>query len=89
MCGYDHESFWDQTPRTLSLTAKAYNERMTDEHNERAWLAWHIAGLGRTKRMPPLRSMLAQNPTNKPKWEDQLEGLKRWVHATGGKIIYQ
>lgn len=89
MLGYDHESFWDQTPRTLSLTIRAYNERIIDEHNERAWLAWHTAGLSRTKKMPRLESMLAKKPTGRPKWEEQLEGLKRWVKATGGKIIYQ
>jgi hypothetical protein len=59
------------------------------QHNHQAWHTWHGAALTRTKKIPPLRSLLAQKPTGKPRWEDQLEGLKRWVQATGGKIVQQ
>jgi len=94
MLGYDHESFWDQTPRTLSLTFDAGHENRINEHNQRAWLAWHVAGLQRAKRMPPLNSLIVRKTAllamrdRHIAMEEQIAGLVRWVQATGGKIIY-
>lgn len=88
MLGYDHDSFWDQTPRTLSLTFEAFNEMQVRAHNERAWLAWHTAALSRAKSIGPLSRMLVSKPVLNTQ-EEQIEGLKRWVLATGGKVIYQ
>lgn len=87
MLGYDHESFWDQTPRTLSLTFEAYNNRQAREHNQRAWLAWHTAVLSRQKKLDPLSKLLVQKQSRTP-MEEQIEGLKRWALATGGRVIY-
>lgn len=87
MLGYDHNSFWDQTPRTLSLTFSANEDRRIREHNERAWSAWHIAALQRTKKMPALRSLYA-----KPRMltvDEKTNALKNWAIATGGKIVYK
>jgi hypothetical protein len=87
--GYDPEMFWDQTPHTLSLAFEAANENLRMAHNDRAWLAWHIAGLQRVKRIPTLTSLqVARRPMAQPKLDEQIEGLKNWVRATGGKIIY-
>lgn len=88
MLGYDPESFWDQTPRTLSLAFEAGNENRRMAHNDRAWLAWHVAGLQRVKRFPPLSNLqVARKPQTH--LDEQLEGLKNWVQATGGKVIYK
>lgn len=89
MLGYGHDEFWDQTPRTLSLTFEAYNERLMYQHNERAWLAWHTAALQRTKTMPELHTLLAKKKSPQTEMEEQLEGLKQWVQAAGGKIVYR
>lgn len=86
MLGYAHEAFWDQTPHTLSLTFEAANKRLIREHNDRAWLAWHTAGIGRSKTMPPLRSLLAKEAPQQT-LEQQLKGLENFVRATGGKVI--
>lgn len=86
MLGYDHETFWDQTPHTLSLTFEAANSRLMREHNDRAWAAWHTAGLGRGKTMPPLRSLMAKEPQS---MQQQLKGLENFVRATGGKVIHK
>ena len=91
MMGYDPDSFWEQTPRTLSLAFDAHNEMQIKDHNDRAWLAWHSAGLGRAKRMPPLsRLQIDQQQLKKHhrKMEEQIEGLIKWVRATGGTVIY-
>ena len=58
------------------------------QHNERAWLAWHTAALQRTKTLPQLHTLLAKRQ-NEADLDDQLEGLKRWVQAAGGNIIYK
>ncbi|WP_152033398.1 hypothetical protein [Bradyrhizobium sp. DOA9] len=57
--GYTHESFWDQTPRTLALTFEAARIRQRREHNERMVLAWHTAFLPRQKR-PNFKKLLAR-----------------------------
>lgn len=92
MCGYDIESFWDQTPRTLSFAFEAQKEiRQTAfnlQHNQNAWLAWHVAALQRSKRMPPLHKLMVKQKQTTT-LEDQLEGLKHWVQATGGQVIYK
>lgn len=88
MLGYDHESFWDQTLHTLSLTFEAANDRLRREHNDRAWTAWHTAGLGRTKTMPPLRSLFAKDAVPQT-LQQQLKGLENFVRATGGRVIYK
>ena len=89
MCGHDHESFWDQTPRTLLLTFEAHNDSYIKEHNEWAWIAWHIASMQRAKKIPPL-SKLQIRKTMVPKtMEEQIEGLKNWVIASGGTVIYK
>ena len=91
MLGYDHESFWDQTPRTLSLAFDAHNETRRIAHNDRAWLAWHVAALQRAKRVPSLTKLQIAKPQASagPAWKSQLEGLKHWVQASGGKVIYK
>lgn len=88
MLGYDHDAFWDQTPHTLSLTFEVHNDRLINEHNERAWGAWHTAALQRTQRFPQLRDLIMHKQTAAV-LDQQLEGLKNWVQATGGKIVYK
>jgi hypothetical protein len=88
MLGYDLDSFWDQTPRTLSLAFAAYDETQVNDYNGRAWLAWHMAALSRSKKLPPLRNLMSKVTTPKSAMEEQIAGLVRWVRATGGRIIY-
>ena len=89
MLGYDHEAFWDQTPHTLALTVQAHERIKANQHNEAAWHTWHIAGLQRSQRLPPLRKLMVKPRHPQTDLDEQLEGLKRWVRATGGKIIYK
>lgn len=85
-CGYDQESFWDQTPHTLTLAFEAHRERSIVEHNERAWLAFHVAALQRTRKFPPLRRLMMRD--RRPQsWQQQLAIAKQLTHAMGGMII--
>ena len=90
MLGYDGPSFWDQTERTLAIAFDAHTERMIQQHNNQAWHTWHGAALGREKRMTPLQKLRitrAQIDPNRA-MHAQIDGLVRWVRATGGKVIY-
>lgn len=70
------------------MTFDANADRMNIAHNDRAWLAWHIAALGRTKKFPDLSKLQAKKANGiSPPMEKQLHNLQRWVAATGGKVI--
>jgi hypothetical protein len=47
------------TPWQLSVAVEGYNEHIEQEHKNRGWLAWHIAALTRTKKMPSLKRMMS------------------------------
>ena len=49
---------WDLTPKELRLHFEADVWRQAQRVRRDAWIAWHIAALGRMKKLPPLRTML-------------------------------
>jgi hypothetical protein len=60
------------------------------EHNERAWLAYHIATLSRARKIVPLRDLQVRPRTARQRtWQEQLDALQSWVVATGGKIVHR
>ena len=52
--------FWDLTPRELELAFEAALRRQEQQRERDTWLAWNIAALARSRRMPALRSLLAK-----------------------------
>lgn len=40
-------------------------KRVKREHNERVWLAWHIAALSKAEKMPRLKDMLIETPVKR------------------------
>jgi hypothetical protein len=56
------------------------NLRRTREHNERAWLAWHVEALHRAKKLPKLDALLAkeQRAPRRQTWEEQLAIMQDW-----------
>ena len=53
--------------------------RLKREHNTAAWLAWHIEGLARSKRLPKLKSLLVGG--TKPRaqtWQEQKAIAMMW-----------
>ena len=56
--GLSVDEFWRMTPRETTLAIEGAVWRYEREHQQVAWLAWHVAALGRAKRLPSLRRLL-------------------------------
>lgn len=55
------------------------------EHNERAWLAWHIVALDRVKKFPDLEKLLIRPEAKRRQTpEEQEAALKALFLAWGG-----
>lgn len=63
---------------------QAQGRRLEREHNERAWLVWHVAKLMRAKKIPELKVLLAKRvtPRERQSPEHQMMIMNQWVHAT-------
>lgn len=54
--------------------------RMTAEQDGRAWLAWHIEALARTKKLPKLEKMMGpKKPTRGMSPEQMEEVVRGWL----------
>lgn len=77
--------FWSLTLRVIGVILDASVSRMHKEHNDRAWLAWHIEALARQKKLPKLKSLLIDAAAAKPKRrqtvEEQIAIAHRWTAA--------
>ena len=64
---------------------EAHVERQKQEHNQNAWLAWHVAALSRTdpKKFPKLEKLLYREPP-KPQTPEQMEAVLRQITITLG-----
>lgn len=72
--------FWTKTPRQIFATIKARSIVMMRRHDERAWLAWHVAALTRTKKLPKLHTLLAKKPSKRRQgWQEQMQIMDMWV----------
>lgn len=56
---------------------------MADEHNQRAWIVWHIEALRRSKRLPKLQTLLVKKrqPSRKQTWQEQMAVMGQWEVA--------
>lgn len=76
-----------KTPREVSLIFEGKAEQFVREHDERAWLAWHISALPRSKRLPPLKKLLSKRRSKKPQSaEHMLLIAKQWTLLLGGEV---
>ncbi len=57
--GLAPDQFWDMTPRELDGYYKGRIWQEERRQGEIVSLAWYIAALGRVRRLPTLRSLLA------------------------------
>lgn len=77
--------FWKITPRLYMSEMRGAAARITREHNDLAWAAWHIAYLPKAKRMVPLADLQAAEPKEKriATWQNQLSQWEAFA-AKGG-----
>ena len=57
---------------------------MKGEHNDRAWLAWHIEALARQKKLPRLRELThgaPKGPRRGQTMEEQIAIAEAWTAA--------
>jgi hypothetical protein len=67
---------------------KGRSEQLRRDHNDRAWLAFHIAGLQRTKKMPPLRRLQIRD--RRPQsWQHMKSVAAQLTKLFGGEIKEQ
>jgi len=50
--------FWRLTYRETQAVIDGAANRFRREHDDRAWLAWHIEALHRSKRLPKLKTLM-------------------------------
>ncbi len=85
------EAFWALTPRETFMVLEAAGRRWEREHRRDAWLAWHVAALGRAKKLPPLQRLLGTKPARTlrgaelAKRQREFEELKRSMGAAYGQ----
>lgn len=77
--GVKAPDYWDMTPREVYAAIRSANWRIKYEHDERAWQAWHIAALIKTRQLPPLKQLIAQ-PKSHHLSEKEAEEQKKF-HA--------
>lgn len=84
--GLDPERFWKLTPREIARETLSHIRLLEREHDERAWLAWHIAALPRERKFPRLKQLMSQRKKpKKPQSPDiQLAQMRAMFLAFGG-----
>lgn len=67
--------------REISVILEGATNRLKREHNDRAWLAWHIEALARQKKLPKLKELLhSEKPSGRKMTPEQLESVTRsWL----------
>lgn len=73
--------FWRLTLREIGVILDAAANRLKREHNERAWLAWHIEALARQKKLPKLKTLLhGDDRPKRVQTPQELEAITRsWL----------
>jgi hypothetical protein len=86
--GLDPESYWRIPVRQFDSIISGANDKLIREHNELAWLAWHIGLLSQPrKRYPSLKSLMVQeNKKPSQTWQQQLAIAHMWASQGYGKI---
>jgi hypothetical protein len=82
--GQPYELFWRLTLKEIGVILDAETGRVRREQNDRAWLAWHIEALARSKKLPKLNEMMhdaPRTPARRQTVEEQIAIAHRWTAA--------
>lgn len=84
--GRDPARFWVLTFREADREMAAAVKIREQQANERIWLAWHIAALSRTDKLPKLETLLSkpEAPKRRQTGEEMLLAMKSIFYAFGG-----
>lgn len=85
--GVGAEAFWRQTPAETRLVLTAAGERLA--YRRTIWAAWHVAGLARAKKLPPLPKVL-RGLDGKPRRmtsDQMLREIEAIALMTGGQDL--
>lgn len=89
--GFDPAAFWKLTPRAYHHQMRGANQRAERERQTLAWAVWHVAVLGRVKKVPDFDEFVRpQQPVKSKKarqTRSELEvGLKMLAAAWGARM---
>jgi hypothetical protein len=84
--GFDPDSFWHQTIRTIEIAMQGKNEAARIEHNKRVWMIWHLAALQRSKKMRSLKSMMMKKRPRVQSIEEQQAIMAGWSEARNKRL---
>lgn len=81
--------FWRLTLREIGAVLGGATQRLTREHNDRAWLAWHTAFLNayapeKSRKFWKLKDLLhgaGQKPKRRQTVEEQIAIAQAWTAA--------
>lgn len=77
--GQDPSHFWRLTVREIAVILDGAASRLKREHNDRAWMVWHIEALSRQKKIPKLAE-LTFAPEKRPMNPAEIEAITRsWL----------
>lgn len=77
--GVAPSEFWGLTPHQLNVILRADGEERKHAFEMRAWSAWHVAYLPRTKRPIPIQKLMGK--PRKSMNEEELRSFLRGVKA--------
>ena len=85
--GLEPDLYWRSTPRMLAAMTAAAQRRREIDHNDLVWLDWNIAALQRTRRLPPLSTLMIRRADRRPQtWRDQMDIARMLTLANGGTV---
>lgn len=75
------------TPQETKMVIEASSWNFDQDQKQLAWLAWHVAALSRSKRLPALNRLLSKGESKKLSGKElqdrreEFKKLKERVHA--------
>lgn len=70
----------------IDLVMAGRREAIIRRHNEMAWLAYHVAALSRTKKLPRLEKLMHQTSKREQTPEEMLALVRVMNAAFGGTV---
>lgn len=83
--GFDPDAFWRLTPRLYLIHMEGARKRMEREAKDTAWAVWHVAALGRVKKMPRLNQFMPSEKATRPTtWQGSLQAWQAYAERKKG-----